>query len=292
VHEKEIIMILVTGAGGTVGSEVIAQLQRAGAKFRAAVHSDDKLKVAKAKGIDAVKIDFDRVETLREALRGVDKVFLLTGSVPNQVEQETNLVKTAKEAGVKHIVKLSVVGAHKERIIFSRIHRAAEKAIEASGISWTFLRANSFMQNLVNYDGETIRSQDAFYGAAGDGKISHIDVRDIAAVAVKVLTETGHAGKTYELNGPEALSYTQVAEKISKASGKKISYVDVPPDQLKQGMLEAGLPDAYAEALLDLHAFYKRNEASTRSDDIKRVTGRDPITFDQYATENAAAFRG
>lgn len=284
-------MILVTGAGGTVGSEVLEQLRRAGAKVRAAFHNDEKVKAARAKGLDAVKIDFDRPETLREALRGVDKVFLLTGSVPNQVEQETNLVNAAKEAGVKHIVKLSVIGADKERIIFSRIHRAAEKAIEGSGIPWTFLRANSFMQNLVTYDGETIRSQGAFYGAAGEGKISHVDVRDIAAVAVKVLTESGHAGKAYELNGPEALSYAQVAEKISQVSGKKVSYVDVPPDQMKQGMLEAGLPEAYAEALLDLHAFYKRNEASTRSDDIKRVIGRDPITFDQYAKDNAASFR-
>jgi len=285
-------MILVTGAGGTVGSEVLGQLQRAGAKVRAGFHNDEKAKAAKAKGVDAVKIDFNRPETLREALRGVDKVFLLTGGAPNQVEQETNLVKAAKEAGVKHIVKLSVIGADKEGFIFARIHRASEKAVEGSGIPWTFLRANGFMQNMVNYSGDTIRTQGAFYGAAGEAKISHVDVRDLAAVAVKALTEKAHEGKAYNLNGPEALTYAQVAEKISKAAGKKVAYVDLPPAQLKQGLVGAGIPDKYADAMLDLHAFYKRNEASSVGSDIKRVTGRDPIKFDQFAKDNAAKFRG
>lgn len=283
-------MILVTGAGGTVGSEVVEQLRRAGAKFRAAFHSDEKVKAANAKGIDAVKIDFDRPESLRDALRGVEKVFLLSGSAPNQAEQETNVVKVAKEAGVRHIVKLSVIDADKERFVFGRIHRAAEKAVEQSGVPWTFLRSNGFMQNFVNYDGETIRSQGAIYGASGDGKVALVDVRDIAAVAVKSLTEPGHEGKTYNLTGPEALSHAQAAEKISKATGKKISYVDLTPDQLKQGMAGAGVPEGYADALLDLHAFYKRGEGSAQANDVKRVTGREPRTFDEYARENASAW--
>lgn len=285
-------MILVTGAGGTVGSEVLKQLQSAGAKVRAGFHNDDKVRAAKAKGIDAVKIDFDHPETLRDALRGVEKVFLLSGGVPNQVEQETNLVRAAKDAGVKHIVKLSVFAADKEGFSFARLHRAVEKVIEKSGMAWTFLRPSSFMQNLINYDGPTIRSQGAIYGAAGDAKIGHIDVRDIAAVAVKALTGSGHEGKAYTLTGSEALSHAQVAEKVTKAAGKKISYVDLPPDQWKQGLVGAGIPGAYADALLDLHAFYKRGGASKVEGEVKRVTGRDPIRFDQFVTENAAAFRG
>lgn len=284
-------MILVTGAGGTVGSEVVRQLSKAGAKLRAAYHNDEKVKAAKAKGLDAVKIDYNRPDTLRDALRGIEKVFLLSASVPNQTEQEVNLVKSAKDAGVKHIVKLSVLDADKERITFAKIHRAGEKAIEASGIKWTFLRANGFMQNLYNYDGPTIKSQGAFYGAAGDGKIALVDVRDIAAVAVKTLTEPGHEGKAYNLSGPEALTYPQIAEKVASASGRKVSYVDLPPDQLKQGLLGAGLPDAYAEALLDLHAFYKRGEGSAVTGEVRRITGRDPIKFDQFAKDHAKEFR-
>lgn len=285
-------MILVTGAGGTVGSEVLKQLQSSGAKVRAGFHNDEKVKAARARGIDAVKIDFDRPETLRDALRGVEKVFLLAGGVPNQVEQETNLVRAARDAGVKHIVKLSVFAADQEGFSFAKLHRAVEKVIEKSGMAWTFLRPNSFMQNLINYDGPTIRSQGAFYGAAGEEKISHIDVRDIAAVAVQALTGSGHEGKAYTLTGSEALTHAQVAEKVSKAAGKKITYVDLSPDQWKQGLVGAGIPGAYADALLDLHAFYKRGGASKIEGEVKRVTGREPIRFDQFVKENAAAFRG
>lgn len=284
-------MILVTGSGGTVGSEVVRQLQAAGVKFRAAYHSQEKANAAKAKGIDAVIVDYNKPDTLRDALRGADKLFLLSAGGDVQIEQETGAVEAAKAAGVKHIVKLSAWAAETEAFSFAKIHRAAEKAIEKSGLAWTFLRPNGFMQNMANYNAVTIKSQGAFYGSIGDTKISHVHVKDIAAVAVKVLTEPGHEKKVYSLTGPEALSYTDIARKIGKAAGRDVKYVDLPDDQLKGGMVGAGIPAPYADALIDLNRFYRKDTASRITDDVKRVTGRAPISYDQYAKESADAFK-
>lgn len=283
-------MIVVTGAGGTVGSEVVRQLQAAGAKVRAAYHSDAKAEAARARGIDAVTLDLNQPESLDAAFRGADQLFLLSGGAPNQVEQEANAVAAAKRAGIKHIVKLSVVGAAEESFSFAKMHRAAEKAVEASGIAWTFLRANGFMQNMENYSLPTIQTQNAFYSSVGDSKVAHVDVRDIAAVAVKALTEPGHEGKAYTLTGPSAVSNREIAQNLSAASGRAINYVDLSDADLRAGLIGSGMPEGYADAYLDLMRFYRSGDAAKVSDDIRRVTGRDAIAFDQYAKDRAAVF--
>jgi uncharacterized protein YbjT (DUF2867 family) len=285
-------MILVTGASGTVGSEVVRQLQKASAPFRAAFHSEAKAAKAREGKIDAVVIDYDKPETIEAALKGVDVFFLLSAGGATQIAQEERAVKAAKKAGVKHVVKLSAWGTETDSFSFAHIHRAGEKAIEASGLQWTFLRPNGFMQNVANYSGSTIKSQGAIYSSAGDSKTSAIDVRDIAAVAVKVLTApSAHEGKAYPLSGPEALSNDDMASRLSAAIGKTVKYVPLSDADYKSGMLGAGIPADYADALLDLLAFYKRGGASQVTDDVKQITGRDPITFDQYARDNADAFR-
>ena len=278
-------MICVTGAGGTVGSEVVKQLKEAKVPVRGAYFSQAKADAARSKGIDAVTIDYRSPETLRTAFTGCDKLFLLGPNTENQAQLELNAVEAAKAAGVAHIVKLSVLGADEETFSFAKIHRTVEKGIESSGLDWTFLRPNSFMQNVVTYMGDTIRSDNAFYGASGEGKISHVDVRDIAAVAVKALTEPGHERKAYVLTGSEALTLDEVAKELSKVLGRTINHVDLSPDQLKGGMLAAGTPEWFADRLLDLDRIYREQQASIITGDIKKVTGRDPIRFEQYARD-------
>jgi uncharacterized protein YbjT (DUF2867 family) len=282
-------MILVTGAGGTVGSEVVRQLQAAGAPFRAAFHTTSKAEAARANGIDAVVIDYAQPETLPAALDGIDKLFLLANGA-DQAQREIDAVNAAKTAGVKHVVKLSVVGAQEEAFSFAKIHRAAEKGIEGSGLAWTFLRPNGFMQNLANYMIGTIKEHGAIFSSTEDAKIAHVDVRDIAAVAVKVLTEPGHEGKSYTITGPEALTYDDVAEQLTAASARTVRHVRVSDADVKSGMITTGAPEAYADAYLDLIRFYRTGAASETSDDVRRVTGRDATPFAQYARDHASTF--
>ncbi|MDQ3699227.1 MAG: SDR family oxidoreductase [Gemmatimonadota bacterium] len=284
-------MICVAGAGGTVGSEVIKQLTSARAQFRAAYFSEEKANAAHARGIEAVVIDYNRPETLRAAFQGSDKLFLLGPSAPNQTQLELNAVEAAKAVGVSHIVKLSVWGADEEASVFAKVHRPTEKAIQSSGIAWTFLRPNGFMQNIVTYMGETIKSEGAIYSAVGEAKMSHVDVRDIAAVAVKALTEPGHEGKAYTLSGPEALTYSTMATALSKVLGRSINHVSLPPADLKSGMTAAGVPEWFADMLLDLDRYYREEQASRVTTDIKQVLGRDPIPFEQYARDCASSLR-
>ncbi len=281
-------MICVTGAGGTVSSDLIKQLESANAPFRAAHFSNEKAEAARARGIDAVIIDYNRPEMLRAAFQGCDKLFLLGPNALNQSELEQNAVEAAKAVGVQHIVKQSVLGADEEAFSLALVHRPVEKAIESSGLTWTFLRPNSFMQNVVTYMGETIKAEAAFYSSSGEAKISHVDVRDIAAVAVKALTEPTHAGKAYTLTGPEALTYDELANELSKVLGRPISHISLPPSDLKQGMLAEGMPEEIVDRMLDLERYYREDQASHITNDIKQVTGQEPRRFADYVRETAA----
>ncbi len=281
-------MICVTGASGTLSSEVIRQLEPSKAPFRGAYFSNERAEAARARGIEAVIIDYNRPETLREAFQGCDQLFLLGPNALNQSELEQNAVEAAKAAGVRHIVKQSVMGAVEESYSLAKIHRPVEKAIESSGLAWTFLRPNSFMQNAVTFMGQTIRAEGSFYSASDQARISHVDVRDIAAVAVKVLTGSNYEGKAYTVTGPEALTYDELASELSKALGRPISHINLSPSDLKSGMLAEGMPEAIADRMLDLERYFREGRASRITNDIKQVTGREPRRFAEYVRETAA----
>jgi uncharacterized protein YbjT (DUF2867 family) len=277
-------MILVTGASGTVGSEVVKALGGRSAGVRAGYRTRPQNVPA---GVESVKLDYERPETIRPALQGVDTLFLLS----NIVDPERKVVDEAKRAGVKRIVKLSVIGAAEEGFTFARWHRAVEKYIEASGLGWTFLRPNGFMQNVVTYMGETIRSQSAIYSPAGNAAASHIDARDVGAVGARVLTDKGHEGKTYELTGPAALTYGQIAEILSRVLGRTIGYVPISPEQYRQAAVAAGTPEGYANALVDLNRYYLEGKASVVTPAVRQLTGRDAIPFEQFARDYADKLR-
>jgi uncharacterized protein YbjT (DUF2867 family) len=143
------------------------------------------------------------------------------------------------------------------------------------------------MQNVTTFMGETIKAEGAFYSASGEAKISHVDVRDIAAVAVKSLTESSHEGKAYTLTGPEALTYDQLASELTKALGRSIGHINLSHSDLKNGMLAEGMPEELADRMLDLERYFREDQASRVTDDIRQVTGRDPRRFSQYARDVA-----
>ncbi len=281
--------ILVTGATGNVGSQVVQQLVASGIMPRVAVRSMNKAESLKKAGAEPVEMDLERPETVQSALTGVDKVFLVSPFVPNMVELTAILIEAAKRANVQQIVKLSALA--QPGIALSKWHWEMENAIISSNIPFTFLRPNGFMQNFINAMAETIKSDNAFYLNAGDGKVSFVDTRDIASVAVAALITSGHEGQSYTITGAEALSHAESASILSQVLGRTINYIDVPEDVVRQGMQGAGMPEPTVNALLELYASYKAGQAATVSPVVEQVTGKQPISFEQFAKDYAEVWQ-
>jgi uncharacterized protein YbjT (DUF2867 family) len=289
--------ILVTGATGTVGSEVVKQLSRDALNYniKAGVHSiENANKIQRYDRVKAVLVDYDKQEGLDSAFKDVEKLFLLTHPSPRTAEHESTLVNEAKKSRIKHIVKQSIMradlGADVEAM---RLHRQAEKLIEDSGIPYTFLRPNEFMQGFINFQGTTIKSNNAFYLPAENAKVSFVDARDIAAIAVKALVDGDkHYNKTYMITGPEALSYDQAAEILSNAIGKKIDYVNITEKETREALKETDMDDWLINTILDLYTAYRKGYASEVSSAVEEVTGRKATTFVEFARDYADVFRG
>jgi uncharacterized protein YbjT (DUF2867 family) len=284
-------MILVTGATGKVGSEVVKQLAAKGEAVRVLARSPGKARALLPAGVEVAPGDLKDASSLDAAFAGVDRLFLLAATDPEQVRMERNAIAAAGRAGVRRIVKLSVLGADEESpVVLARWHRAVEKELAASGIAFTLLQPTFFMQNFLG-SADTIRSQGTVY-APVHGKTSFVDARDIAAVAVAALTEDGHEGKTYVITGPEAITYDQAAERIGAATGKPVRYVEVPAEAARSGLIEAGLPDWYADDLIALFGIINAGWAEEVVDTVRTVARKEPITFDQFARDHAHVFAG
>ncbi len=294
-------IILVTGETGNVGSEVVKQLVSSSSSdqsiIRAAVHSRINAGKFRQYGetVEIVSMDYNKPETIAAAFKKVGKLFLLTLPSLNMTDISSKVVSEAKKNGVRHIVKLSVFGADAEPgIIIGRLHRQEEKIIEESGITYTFLRSSAFMQNFVNYYGYTIKAQNAIYLPAGEGKVSFVDVRDVAAVAAKLLTKnngrTQHENKAYVVTGSEALSYSQVAEIIFKEISRKISYVDTLEEDTRKVMKSMGREDWLIDAILEEFYNTRVGNRSTTTNTIEEIIGRKPTSFAQFVRDYANSF--
>jgi uncharacterized protein YbjT (DUF2867 family) len=290
--------ILVIGATGTVGSEVVKQLSSDSANFiiRAAVHSVESAKKIDFPGVEVIQMDYNKPESLSKAFSNTDRLFLLTHPSPNTVEQESNMIKEAKKAGIKHIVKQSAMGASdiNSNVQLLHLHRQAEKIIEESEIGYTFLRPNEFMQNFITFHGTVIKNANAFYLPMENTEVSIVDVRDIAAVAVKALTQGDSEvllNKAFTITGPKAISYNQIAEILSAAVNKKIEYVNISDEEARSGMKEAGMDDWLANSILELMGYFRKGSASQVTSTVNEITGRNAKTFDEFANDYAMYFR-
>lgn len=285
--------ILVTGATGTVGTNVVRELSKRGVSLRACVHTASKADKIREANVEIFEVDYSDRSTIEAAFRGIESLYLLTPFVPGQVEIATLLVDIARKAGVRHIVKQSALGADSPSpITLGVLHRRAEVYIEESGIPYTFLRPNSFMQNFINFQGATIKAEGKIYLPLGEGKVSYIDARDIARVAAEVLTNsTPHTGKAYNLTGPEAIPAARVAQIFSNAIGRPVVYVDTPVEAARRSMLEAGLPDWTVNSLMELYRLDKTGGASGVTDAVEKITGSKPATFEKFASDHAHLLR-
>jgi len=274
--------ILVIGATGTIGKTVCELLKAEKANFTALVRNEEKAQNFVSKGINTVIGDLSDVNSLRKAMEGVDKLFLLSVTSPDLPKLQANAAIIAKEKGIKHIVKISVRGASVEaNFNIGRFHGQTEKEIQKLGIPYTFLQPHSFMQNLF-FDRQNIVDQNAIYSTMGNGKIPMIDTRDIAAFAVKALMNSGHENKSYILTGPEAISYQDIAEELSRALNRNIKYISQTPEEGYKTMMSSGMPEWLVDDMTGLNKIYGANQAAEVSPAVQQILGRKPIQLKEF----------
>jgi uncharacterized protein YbjT (DUF2867 family) len=280
---------LITGATGNVGTLVAERLIARGSRPRIFVRDADKARARYGDRVDIFTGDLADAKTLIPAFAGTDAVFLVN-SGPALAALDELAAKTAKAAGVKHLVKLSSYDARERNVGTGVWHAAGEAAIRASGIPFTFVRPSGFMSNALHW-ARSIKTEGIVRSATGDGKIPFIHPGDIAEVAVKALTAPEYAGQSLPITGPEALSYADMAEKIAAAVGKALRFQAVSDEEARNQQIAWGAAQPLAEARLSIFRAIREGRLAIVTDTVERALGRKPITFDQWVRENAAAFR-
>ncbi|HEY9683092.1 MAG TPA: SDR family oxidoreductase [Oculatellaceae cyanobacterium] len=281
-------MILVTGATGNIGSEVVKQLVAKGKKVRVVSRDAAKLAGIPA-GVEKVVGEISDASTLLKAVDGADEIFLFPLIHEEDHKSMKAILKEAKKAGTSKVVMLSSLGARSgTQNAIGKLHREKEELVEASGIDWALVRPGSFMTNTFQWL-PTIKSLGTVFNPTGDGKVAPISPRDIAAVSVAALTEN-HVGKIFELTGPELLSTPEQAEILAKATGLAIKCVDVPAEQAAEQAQKSGLPGFIATALGQMWSRIKSGQLAVVTHDVQQVTGNTGETFKEWCERNRAAF--
>lgn len=279
-------MILLTGATGTVGSELVKQLQEAGVPFRALLRSPEKGQGWK--GAEVVKGDLSDLASVNAAMKGITTLFLLTMADP---ATEEAVISAAKAAGVKKVVKISAMGASPDSpITLARGHARAERFLTESGLRFVVLRPGMFAQNFLNQT-EGLKKTGRYFGAYGTGRIAPIDARDIAAVALVALTTERLDGKTLALTGPAAIDHAEALAQLSKAVGRELQYVDVPAEGMRATLAGSGMPAWLVDDLLVMQTNIAKGGAGLVSPGVKEATGREPRPFSDFARDWADEFR-
>lgn len=281
-------MILVTGASGNVGGDLVPLLLSRGAKVRVLVR--DERKVAHLAGtVERVTGDLGKPETLTRAFADVESFFLMTTDHDGGTTFVTNAAAAAKAAGVRHVVYLSSLSAVRPTTLIGKWHRAREQVLEATpGLAWTFLRPGAFMSNTLQWAG-SIKAQGAVYLPNADRPVYPIDSLDMAAVAAVALTQDGHEGKAYPLTGDERLTARDQVNVLARVLGKPIRVVEVTPEKAKEGMARSGMPPLLVEAVDELiRSDWDEEEGAAAM--VRELTGRAPSTFEAWVKRHLAAF--
>ena len=283
-------MILVIGGRSKIGAALIGDLLARGEQVRALVRAGER--GVFPPGVETVAGDLADEGSLVTAMHGIEKVFLLSSPHPDTVSWHRNAIDAARRTGVQLLMRSSILGANREsEAEFISAHTACDRYLQQSGLAYVIVRPNLFLQNIPESTIPAIDASGNFYVDAGQARISMVDTRDVAAVAAAALSEPGHAGAEYDVTGPQALSYADVAAKLTAAMGRPITYIDAPDDAVRQALRGAGLSEWFAGALVGLYQDYRRSGtggyAAQVTDTMHRLTGRLPRSLDDLLSEIA-----
>jgi uncharacterized protein YbjT (DUF2867 family) len=284
-------MILVTGATGNVGAAVVAELATTGQQVRAFVRDESRARAQLGAEVELAIGDFEDPASIARSLEGVEAVFLSSADQPNKVRHETAAIDAARAAGVRRIVKTSTVGAEAGSPLppFDW-HGRIEDHLRASGIPSVVLHSSFYMTNLLG-SAEPVRQMGKLFAPLGGAKIAMIDPRDTGAVAAAALTTGAHDGKILDLSGPESVTYDQVADELSAATGRAVEFVNIPDEAARQTFVDMGFPDWLLAHFDHLFPLLRSGVVAQPTDTVRDVTGREPRSFATWARDHAAAFR-
>lgn len=281
-------MILVTGATGTVGSEVVRQLAASGEKVRALTRNPAAADLPD--GVEVVRGDYDEPGSLAAAMSGAEAAFLVGVLDPGRPGGDPALVAAARAAGVRRVVKLSAIGTGDPNLgAFATWHMPGEQAVRDSDLVWTILRPSQFAANTLAWV-DAVRAGEPVPVRTGIGRQGTIDPRDIAEVAVRALLSDDHAGRTYTLTGPAALSEPELAYTLAAVLGRPVAMTEVPMAAVRAALRERGMSDDFIDGALSGSEFIRSGGNTVLTDDVREVLGREPRSFEQWARDHAAAF--
>jgi uncharacterized protein YbjT (DUF2867 family) len=279
-------VILVTGATGKVGGQALRRLVEKGLDVRALVRDPAKIE-ALGLGVEAVQGDLDNPDTIPPAMAGVDKVLIVAGGWDIPAE-DANMIAAAEAAGVGHVVLLSSLGVE-AGVASGPFHAPGEEKLRSAGVGWTILRPAFFMANALMWR-DTVVGQGVVYEPTGAGRHALVHPADVGDVAAEVLAGDGHAGQTYELTGPEAISTADCAAALAAGLGREVQHVDIPDEAFRDGMTKAGAPPPLVDNLARYYAMVKAGDFAMVTTTVADLLGRPARTFPEWVAENAGAF--
>ena len=283
-------MLLLTGVTGKTGGASAQALLKKGIPLRAIVRNAEKAAGLKAAGVELVLGDITDRAVLEKAMVGISKALMIMPNGEKQLELEKQFVEVAKQAGVKHVIKMSSIEAVADaKSPIPKIHYASEQYLMTSGLGWTMVKPNFFMQNFLGSAG-TIKEQGKIFLPMGEGKTVMADTRDIGAVVAAVMTGTGHEGKSYEITGPEVLSFADAAARFSKVLGRKIDYVHVPMPAYRQTLSRFLTNPWHLNAVCELFQEIADGHVLRTTDTVQKLTGKPPTSLEQFIRDHQTIF--
>lgn len=285
--------LLVTGATGRTSSGVVRHLRSADEQVRVLVRDADKAKKTfeDEADVEIVAGAFDDATVLAQAFDGVNVAFLALGSSPDQIRLENAIIDGAVAADLPHLVKLSSIAtSHDSALFVGRLHAEIEDHLVASGLAHTLLRPASYANNLF-YAAKSVATENRWSGAAPTGRVAYIDIRDLSEAAALVLRDPTLHGKTYDLSGPDAYTFPEIAGLLSRILGHHVTYVPVSPEERRTALLASGFSAWFTELLLSLETSAEASQISTVTTKLKELLGHEPRTVEELLIENAPRFQ-